>query len=152
MSSTNQPEGPLHAAIYRGAPMVHVVDVERTVAFYALLGFECVSRFTGEQGVTRWADLRSHRAQMMFARASAPVDASQQAVLFYLYSMDFRSLRDHLLDQGIPDGGMPPMEGIESPPPNGAAVFEIVPRFYMPAGELRIHDPDGYCLLVGQLD
>jgi hypothetical protein len=35
---------------------------------------------------------------------------------------------------------------------NGEAVFEIVPRFYMPAGELRIHDPDGYCLLVGQLD
>lgn len=88
----------------------------------------------------------------MFARASAPVDASQQAVLFYLYSLDVQGLRTFLLEHGVPDAGPPPAEGIESPPPNGEAVFEIVPRFYMPAGELRIHDPDGYCLLVGQLD
>jgi hypothetical protein len=88
----------------------------------------------------------------MFARASAPIEASQQAVLLYLYSMDVRRLRSYMRERGIPDGGLPPMEGIESPPPNGAAVFEIVPRFYMPAGELRVHDPDGYCLLIGQLD
>lgn len=151
-SSDSTSSGPPHAAIYRAAPMVHVVDVERTVAFYALLGFHCFSRFATQDGITRWADLRSHRAQMMFSRASGPIDASQQAVLFYLYSLDIQTLRAHLLEQSIPDAGPPPSEGVESPPPNGAAVFEIVPRFYMPAGELRIHDPDGYCLLVGQLD
>lgn len=132
--------------------MVHVADVEASVAFYSMLGFQCCSRFQGADGITRWADVRSHRAQIMFARASGPIDASVQAVLFYLYSLDVRGLRDHLLGQGIPDVGPPPSEGIESPPPNGAAVFEIVPRFYMPAGELRVHDPDGYCLLIGQLD
>lgn len=144
--------GPPHTAIYRSAPMVHVADIDRSVAFYAMLGFHCDSRFSSEDGITRWADLRSHRAQMMFARASAPVDSSQQAVLFYLYSLDVQGLRTFLLEHGVPDAGPPPAEGIESPPPNGEAVFEIVPRFYMPAGELRIHDPDGYCLLVGQLD
>lgn len=152
MTDPNRPSTPIQAAIYKNVPMVHVADVERSVAFYELLGFHCFSRFSSEDGITRWADVRSHRAQMMFARASGPIDASLQAVLFYLYTLDVRGLRDHLIGQGIPDVGPPPREGIESPPPNGAAVFEIVPRFYMPSGELRVHDPDGYCLLIGQLD
>lgn len=132
--------------------MVHVADVDRSVAFYALLGYTCQSRFSGHDGVTNWADLHSHESRIMLARASGPVDATVQAVLFYLYSPDVRWLQKHLLTNGIPHAGSPPQEGIEAPPPNGAAVFDIVPRFYMPAGELRIHDPDGYCLLVGQLD
>jgi catechol 2,3-dioxygenase-like lactoylglutathione lyase family enzyme len=132
--------------------MVHVADVDRSVEFYVLLGFECVSRFSGHDGKTNWADLVSKEARIMLARASAPVDAEVQAVLFYLYSEDVRLLQQHLLAQGIPHAGPPPQEGIACPPPNGAAVFDIVPRFFMPAGELRIHDPDGYCLLVGQLD
>lgn len=145
------PALPSQATVYRIAPMVHVANVEASVAFYSMLGFQCASRFQGEDGITRWADVRSHRAQIMFARAVGPVNAPEQAVLFYLYSLDIRSLREHLLAQGIPSAGLPPMEGIESPPPNGAAVFEIVPRFYMPEGELRVHDLDGYCLLIGQL-
>ncbi len=143
---------PLHGAVYRSAPMIHVADVEASVSFYSMLGFNVCSRFQTDDGITRWADIRSHRAQFMLARATAPILAAEQAVLFYLYSLDVRSLRDYLIDRGIPNAGAPPMEGIESPPPNGAAVFDIVPRFYMPAGELRIHDPDGYCLLVGQID
>lgn len=143
---------PAQSAVYRAAPMIHVADVEDSVSFYSWLGFKPSSRFQGEDGITRWADIRSHRAQLMLARASAPVDASQQAVLFYLYSLDVRALRNYLLARGVPNAGSPPIEGVESPPPNGAAVFEIVPRFYMPSGELRIHDPDGYCLLVGQID
>jgi hypothetical protein len=31
-------------------------------------------------------------------------------------------------------------------------VGEITRPFYMPAGEFRLEDPDGYVLLVGQLD
>ena len=34
----------------------------------------------------------------------------------------------------------------------GVEVGEVQHRFYMPAGEFRAVDPDGYVLLVGQLD
>jgi len=132
--------------------MVHVADVERSVAFYALLGFECASRFSSPDGVTGWADLSSNRARIMLARATAPIDANAQAVLLYMYSRDVRGLRNHLLMHNLADGGPPPGEGTVDPPTTGLTVFEVVPRFFMPAGELRIHDPDGYCLLVGQIE
>lgn len=135
--------------------MAHVVDVDRSVEFYSLLGFACDSRFSLEGGVTNWSSLSSGRARLMLARASGPVNAAEQAVLFYMYSPNVRALRSHLLEVGIPDAGGPPGEEGWSGPaavPIGSAVFQVVPRFYMPAGELRIHDPDGYCILVGQLE
>ena len=34
----------------------------------------------------------------------------------------------------------------------GVVVGAVEHPFYMPAGEIRLEDPDGYVLLVGQLD
>ena len=76
------------------------------------------------------ADLK-RSVDLMFARASAPVIASQQAVLFYLYSPNLVALREHLVA-------------------NGVKVSPISYPDYMPKGEVRIDDPDGYCLLIGQ--
>jgi hypothetical protein len=135
--------------------MVHVEDVDRTVAFYSHLGFACASRFSSASGVTNWASLTSGTAKLFLARASGPILASQQAVLLYLYSQDVRGLRLHLLSQGLSDAGAPPGETPDprfDGEPERSVVFQIVPRFYMPRGELRVHDPDGYVLLVGQLD
>jgi hypothetical protein len=67
----------------------------------------------------------------MFARASEPVIPSQQAVLFYLYSPDLIALREHLLASGV-------------------NVSPITYPEYMPKGEIRVEDPDGYVLLIGQ--
>jgi len=64
--------------------------------------------------------------------ADGPVDASQQAVLFYCWTPDVRALEAELRGAGVDVG-------------------EITYPFYMPAGELRVHDPDGYVVLVGQL-
>ena len=134
--------------------MAHVADVDRSIEFYAGLGFECRSRFSGPNGVANWADLGCGSARLMLARASHPVDAELQAVLFYMYSNDVRSLRTHLLQLGCGDAGpAPDQEGSrvgKGQAPPTAVVFDIVPRFYMPEGELRVHDPDGYCLLIGQ--
>jgi hypothetical protein len=69
----------------------------------------------------------------MFARASAPVIPSQQAVLFDLYSPDLVALREHLLVSNI-------------------KVSPITYPDYMPKGEIRVEDPDGYCMLIGQSD
>jgi hypothetical protein len=60
------------------------------------------------------------------------VIAGQQAVLFYLYTDDLIALREVLLASGV-------------------AVSEISYPFYMEKGEIRLEDPDGYVLLIGQI-
>ena len=135
--------------------MAHAADVDRSTAFYSRLGFTCQSRFSGPDGLTNWADLRCGAARLMLARASGKVPAAEQAVLFYLYTPDVQALRAHLRQRGLDDAGPPPDQpgsrvGASCEPPT-CVVFDIVPRFYMPRGELRVHDPDGYCLLIGEL-
>jgi hypothetical protein len=146
------PDCPTHLRITEHVPMAHVADVDRSNLFYALLGFACDSRFSDQRGTTNWCALTSGKARLFLARASEPVVASRQAVLFYMYSRDVRALRAHLIARGITDAG--PITWDEcggEPVLTAPAVFDIVPRFYMPAGELRVHDPDGYVILVGQL-
>ncbi len=137
-------------------PMVHVADVDRSIRFYALLGFSCGSRFSGMDGVTNWAAMTSAKAEIMFARANGPIEPSQQAVLFYMYSRDVMALRMHLLKNGLADGGKPPGECKPGEHPAVPYANEMVFRptfpFYMSDGEVRVHDPDGYCILVGQLE
>lgn len=158
---TNCPEG---CRVTNHIPMVHVTDVDKSIAFYGLLGFSCNSQFSGPSGTTNWASLSSERAHIMFARAEfyptprasvgevAPIVPSQQAVLFYMYSRDVMAL----LKCGLADGGKLSSESepVErgTPIPERNAVFRPTFPFYMTAGEVRIHDPDGYCILVGQLE
>jgi catechol 2,3-dioxygenase-like lactoylglutathione lyase family enzyme len=110
-------------------PYAHVADVQRSVDFYARLGLDVQS--THEVGGRLvWAFLTSQAepgAGLMLALADGPVEPDVQAVLFYCWAPDVAALRDKL----------------------GAG--EITHPFYMPAGELRLLDPDGYVLLVGQL-
>jgi hypothetical protein len=148
------PACPEALKINNSVPMLHVADVDVSVSFYSLLGFACDGRFSNPTGQTTWADISSDRARLMLARADEPIIPSQQAVLFYLYAEDVRELRNHLLASGLPDAGPAPSEwtrGAEPSIPEGEAVFRITSPFYMPSGELRVHDPDGYCLLIGQL-
>jgi catechol 2,3-dioxygenase-like lactoylglutathione lyase family enzyme len=111
-------------------PMAHVADVQRSVDFYKLLGLEVRGSLKNED-VLQWADVACEGAQLMFARASEPVIASQQAVLFYLYSPNLIALREHLLASGV-------------------RVSEITYPEYMRKGEIRVEDPDGYVLLIGR--
>jgi hypothetical protein len=111
-------------------PFVHVADVERSIAFYELLGFE-VSATHGPTGRVGWAALDSEQAQLMLERTSDPIDSAKQGVLFYLYSHDLHSLREHLIA-------------------HGARPSAIVDGRPGPDQELRIDDPDGYCLVIAQ--
>jgi hypothetical protein len=67
----------------------------------------------------------------MLQLASAPIDPHQQAILFYLYAEDLDGLRDHLLSHGLRVG--PIRDG--SPGPER---------------EMKIGDPDGYCLMIAE--
>lgn len=113
--------------------MAHVADVQRSADFYSQLGFRIVSTFKNDAGVLCWVDLRSGEAALMLTKADAPVIAGQQAVLFYLYTDDVTALREQFLRSGV-------------------VVPEISYPFYMQKGEIRVADPDGYVLLIGQSD
>jgi hypothetical protein len=114
-------------------PMAHVADVQRSADFYHKLGMEIRGSLRDPSGKLQWVHVGSAHADLMFARASEPVIPSQQAVLFYLYSPDLVALREHLLVSNI-------------------KVSPITYPDYMPKGEVRVEDPDGYCLLIGQSD
>jgi hypothetical protein len=105
-------------------PMAFAADIQRSVDFYQEFGMEV-------RGSLQWVHLACERADLMLARASEPIVAGQQAVLFYLYSPDLVALRDHLLESGV-------------------QVSPITYPEYMRKGEIRVEDPDGYVLLIGQ--
>lgn len=125
---------PLHAVV----PMIHVADVERSTAFYRLLGFE-IGNFVPREGPRmHWAWLYAPAApdwkrgpNLMLTRSESPVDAGAQGVLFYLYAADLPSLRTRLLAQGVSAG-------------------EIEYPDYLPKGECCVKDPDGYTLMIAQ--
>lgn len=114
-------------------PMAHVADVAASIAFYAALGFEVGGSFTPPGGEeASWVSLRSGGAELMLARASEPVVASQQAVLFYLYCEDVEAMRERAQSAGLTPG-------------------PIATPFYNPRGEFRLVDPDGYVVMVTHL-
>ena len=111
-------------------PMAYVGSVPRAIEFYRKLGFAVRNTFTPPgQYEFSWAWLESGAANLMVSRASEPVVASQQAVLFYLYADDVQAFHAKLELQGV-------------------AVGEIEDPFYSPRGEFRVTDPDGYVLIV----
>jgi uncharacterized glyoxalase superfamily protein PhnB len=113
-------------------PFVHVEDVERSIAFYYHLGFIVASIYT-YRGTSVWAELRSEGAELMVSTDGDSVDPAGQGVLFYLYSDDLAALRKQLLAEGIHAG-------------------EIVDGTPGPLQEMRLTDPDGYVLMVAQLE
>ncbi len=113
-------------------PFVHVADTVSSLAFYRLLGFEPLE--THEPGGELvWAFLRSGDASLMLGRAGAPFHHREQAVFFYLYSEDLAGLRDRLVAYGVAPG-------------------EIVDGSPGPRREMLVADPDGYVLMIAQIE
>lgn len=111
----------------------HVAGVERSIRFYADLGFKVKNTVVPHgQSAPVWAWLESEKANLMVGLADGPVDASQQAILFYLYFDNIRQAREALVERGHSPG-------------------EIKYPFYMPGGECRLEDPDGYVLMLAQI-
>jgi catechol 2,3-dioxygenase-like lactoylglutathione lyase family enzyme len=113
-------------------PFVHVDDVERSMAFYYHLGFivESVYKYRGRPV---WAALQSEGAELMVSTDGDSIDPAGQGVLFYLYSSNLAALRKQLLADGIEVG-------------------EIADGTPGPRQEMRLTDPDGYVLMVAQIE
>ncbi len=62
-----------------------------------------------------------------------PIDPAGQGVLFYLYSRDLAALRAQLLSAGIDAG-------------------EILDGTPGPLRQMRVLDPDGYVLVVAEIE
>jgi ketosteroid isomerase-like protein len=122
---------PPEQRVDRLVPFVKVADVERSIAFYHHLGFTPKSIYK-YRDLLAWAALESDGAEVMFQR-SDPIDSERQSVLFYLYSHDLAALRDQLLAAGIDAGE------IEDGSPG-------------PRQEMRLIDPDGYELMIAQIE
>ena len=135
----NAPVDDAERAPVRGlVPMIHVRDVERSAVFYRLLGFQIGNAVPSGDGPKEWVWLYAPAVadwkrgpNLMLTRSSRPIRASAQDVLFYLYASDLKGLRAHLLNSGLAPG-------------------EIGYPEYLPAGEFRLEDPDGYCLMIAQ--
>jgi len=117
--------------------MIHVRDVERSIEFYRMLGFE-VGNKVPPVGPLEWAWLYApkvtqwrHGPNLMLTRGKRPIEPDAQRVLFYLYATHLVSLRDEMLREGLHAG-------------------EIEYPEYLPQGEFNILDPDGYCLMIAQ--
>jgi len=110
-------------------PMISVADVERSIDFYAHLGFEVANTFACE-GETKpsWAWLQSGDAALMLT-AEAETAGAKHTVLFYFYAENVATARASLVEAGLNPGA-------------------IATPFYAPQGEFELVDPDGYIVMV----
>jgi catechol 2,3-dioxygenase-like lactoylglutathione lyase family enzyme len=113
-------------------PFVHVTDVDRSVAFYARLGFEMLHEAVSE-GRRSWAFLERGDARLMVAEADGAFDPEAQGVIFYLYTRDLDALRARLVEAGVQAG-------------------EITTGGPGPDRQLELADPDGYVLMVAEIE
>ncbi len=151
---------PCPAPVHRLIPFVYVHSVPDTLAFYRLLGFDTVQTMHDPDGTMNWAWAQTKAvvpgrgpAQIMFSRTWRPIVPGAQDIFFYLHCADLPALRDHLLAAGLLESG----RYAERTDPNAAPsrrgrIYDVTHPVYMPEGEFRIHDPDGYAILVGQCD
>jgi len=117
----------MSAKVGYSTPVLHVVEIEKSIRFYKQLGFVTVD--TDRAKPLGWARMHCEGGAVMFLRGEKPVDASAQAVMLYMYTPDLISLREQLLASGVK---VPPIGHPE----------------YMPSGEICISDPDGYVILA----
>jgi len=106
-------------------PMLHVVEIERSIPFYELLGFEVIDPDRCEP--LGWARLHCQGGAVMLLRGEGPMQPGDQAVLFYMYTADLPAFRAHLVSHGV-------------------EISEIQYPDHGPSGEVYLADPDGYRL------
>ena len=112
--------------------MIFVADVQRSVEFYKILGFEVANTYEPE-GKLCWAWMEKGKARIMLSLTGRPPNPGAQDVMFYFYVPRVAEYRDGLIARKLKVG-------------------ELRYPFYSPKGEFRIDDPDGFTLMVAETD
>jgi len=118
------------AEVNASVPVVYVTDIGTSARFYELLGLACQIR--GEDGEWRWAYLKCGDVGLLLASGVSVLSADPGPVLLYLRTDDISQI-----ENALKDGGMH-VEHLGYPD-------------HAPGGELKVVDPDGHCLMIGQI-
>jgi catechol 2,3-dioxygenase-like lactoylglutathione lyase family enzyme len=110
-------------------PFLQVTDVERSIRFYAQLGFELVD-VEGPPGSTGWARVHCEGGAIMFSRSDDSTAPDAERFLLYLYTPDLPGLSAQLTAAGV-------------------EVSPIIYPDHMLSGEMSLKDPDGYSIFIG---
>ena len=91
-------------------PMIPVLDVERSAAFYKLLGFAVGNRMPRD-GTMHWAWLYAPNVpdwrrgpNLMLSRSDGVIEPASPRILFYLYAANLVALREELVRRGTKSG------------------------------------------------
>jgi hypothetical protein len=118
------------ASISGCVPVVYVTDVEQSAVFYALLGFSEQDR--GEDGEWRWSYLKSGEVGVLLAAGGSVWSGDPGPILPYLRVPDLDAIERALVA-------------------DGARVERMGYPAHAPGGEMKVLDPDGHGILVGQV-
>lgn len=110
-------------------PVGYVADLDRSVAFYRLLGF--AEQSSGADGDSRWCYLNSGDAYVLLADVRPALPTVEVPLTFYIYVNDLTAVLERLAAAGI--------DAERVGYPQHAA-----------GGEARLTDPDGNTILAGQ--
>jgi catechol 2,3-dioxygenase-like lactoylglutathione lyase family enzyme len=109
----------------------YVRDVESSRAFYELLGFR--EQSAGRAATSAWLALEQNGLSVLLASTRPPLDVPQLPLLFYFFYDDVETVVAVLAAAGVPvtRTGHPP---------------------HALGGEVKVTDPDGNTVLLGQRD
>lgn len=125
---------PMTAKAGWSTPTLHVAEVERSIRFYRLLGFELVDVEGDDGGPLGWARMATaDGSAIMFLRGEAEhaPKPELQGIMLVLYTPELPALREALVAAGEKP------TAIERPP-------------WMPSGHIMLRDPDGYTVGINQ--
>jgi hypothetical protein len=111
-------------------PVVYTTDVGLSTRFYGLLGF--VEQTSGQDEEWRWAYLTCADSGILLAAGGSVWPADPGPVVLYLRAVDVEAIQRALEAAGHP------VEHLGYPD-------------HAPGGELRVLDPDGHGLMIGQI-
>jgi catechol 2,3-dioxygenase-like lactoylglutathione lyase family enzyme len=109
----------------------YVRDIDASRAFYELLGFR--EQSAGKAETSAWSALQHNGLSVLLASTRPPLDLPRLPLLFYFYLDDLDAVAVAL----------------------GTASVEVTEAGHPPhalGGEVKILDPDGNTVLLGQLE
>jgi catechol 2,3-dioxygenase-like lactoylglutathione lyase family enzyme len=107
----------------------YVRDIEASQAFYQLLGFR--QNRTGTAATAAWVTLHQDPHVLLLASTRPPLAIPRLPLLFYFFFDDLDPVVEALGSAGVP------VTRVGHPP-------------HAPGGEVRLVDPDGNTVLLGQ--
>jgi catechol 2,3-dioxygenase-like lactoylglutathione lyase family enzyme len=117
------------AAVQSIVAVTYVRDLDKSRAFYELLGFHQES--SGKAAASAWSALRSAESSVVLTATQPPLDIPRLPLLFYFYYADLSAAVDAVRAAGVTADhlGYPP---------------------HARGGEVKLLDPDGNTVLLGQ--